>query len=77
VSPSDAKAGDVVIVNLGSGVGNDGHTAILAEDWHGLTTKIVEQGGMNHNGVGEGQVDLSFSYLLNGGDICLARPVKK
>ncbi|EPI26094.1 phage tail tip lysozyme [Enterococcus faecium] len=77
VSPSDAKAGDIVIVNLGSGAGNDGHTAILAEDWHGLTTKIIEQGGMNHNGVGEGQVDLSFGYLLNGGDICLARPVKR
>lgn len=77
ISPSDAKAGDVVIVNLGSGIGNDGHTAILAEDWHGLTTKIIEQGGMNHNGVGEGQVDLSFGYLLNGGDVCLARPVKK
>lgn len=77
VSPNEAKAGDVVIVNLGTGVGDDGHTAILAEDWHGLTTKIVEQGGMNHNGVGEGQVDLSFGYLLNGGDICLARPIKK
>ncbi|MGM0282946.1 hypothetical protein IGK61_002559 [Enterococcus sp. AZ063] len=77
IPESEAKAGDIIIVNLGSGVGNDGHTAVLAEDWHGLSTKVIEQGGMNNNGVGEGQVNLSFGYLLNGGDICFARPIKK
>ena len=46
VSPNEAKAGDIIIVNLGAGVGNDGHTAVLAEDWHGYTTAIVEMGGM-------------------------------
>jgi len=77
IPESEAKAGDIIIVNLGSGVGNDGHTAVLAKDWHGLSTKVIEQGGMNTNGVGEGQVNLSFGYLLNGGDICFARPIKK
>lgn len=76
ISPNEAKAGDVIIVNVGSGAGNDGHTAILIEDWHGYETQIIEMGGMNSNGVGIGRVDMSFGYLLNGGDICLARPVK-
>ncbi|HAP9508416.1 TPA: peptidoglycan hydrolase, partial [Enterococcus faecium] len=53
-----------------------GHTAILAEDWKGYSTSIVEMGGMNSNGVGIGRVDWSFGYLLNGGDVCLARAKK-
>ncbi|MGH1649505.1 phage tail tip lysozyme [Enterococcus gilvus] len=76
VAPNDAKAGDIIIVNQGAGAGNDGHTAVLAEDWHGYTTSIVEMGGMQAGGVGIGRVDLSFGYLLNGGDICLARAKK-
>lgn len=76
VSPNEAKAGDIIIVNLGAGAGNDGHTAVLAEDWHGYTTAIVEMGGMQSGGVGIGRVDLSFGYLLNGGDVCLARAKK-
>lgn len=77
VSKSDAKAGDIIIVNQGSGAGNDGHTAVLIENWHGNTTKIIESGGMQNGKVGQGQVDLSFGYLLNGGDVCIARPIKK
>lgn len=77
ISSSEAKAGDIVIVNQGSGAGNNGHTAILTEDYHGHQTKIIEMGGMNSNGVGYGRIDLSFGYLLNGGDFCLARPIKK
>lgn len=76
ISPKDAKAGDVIIVNLGGGAGNDGHTAILAENWHGYSTAIVEMGGMQSGGVGIGRVDWSFGYLLNGGDVCLARAKK-
>lgn len=76
IPQSEAKAGDIIIVNVGSGAGNDGHTAILTEDWHGYTTKIIEMGGMNSNGVGYGRVDMSFGYLLNGGDVCLARAKK-
>lgn len=77
ISSSEAKAGDIVIVNQGSGAGNNGHTAILTEDYHGYQTKIIEMGGMNSNGVGYGRIDLSFGYLLNAGDFCLARPIKK
>ncbi|HBK4973625.1 TPA: phage tail protein [Enterococcus faecium] len=76
ISPNKAKAGDIIIVNQGAGAGNDGHTAILAEDWKGYSTSIVEMGGMNSNGVGIGRVDWSFGYLLNGGDVCLARAKK-
>ncbi|MDT2614261.1 phage tail spike protein [Enterococcus dongliensis] len=73
IPANQAKAGDIIIVNLGAGAGNDGHTAVLAEDWHGYTTAIVEMGGMQSGGVGIGRVDQSFGYLLNGGDVCLAR----
>lgn len=73
IPANQAKAGDIIIVNLGAGAGNDGHTAVLAEDWHGYTTAIVEMGGMQSGGVGIGRVDKSFGYLLNGGDVCLAR----
>lgn len=76
ISPNEAKAGDIIIVNLGAGAGNDGHTAVLAEDWHGYTTAIVEMGGMQSGGAGIGRVDQSFGYLLNGGDVCLARAKK-
>lgn len=76
ISESEAKAGDVIVVNMGSGFGNDGHTAVLIEDWHGTSTKIIEMGGYGADSVHEGQVDTSFGYLLSG-DVCLARPIKK
>ncbi|QAR77676.1 hypothetical protein EQH94_16850 (plasmid) [Lactiplantibacillus plantarum] len=41
---SEAKAGDIVIMNQGEGSGNNGHTAILTEDWHGNQTRIIESG---------------------------------
>lgn len=74
IPESEAKAGDIIVVNLGAGFGNDGHTAILAENWHGNTTKIVEMGGYGADSVHEGQVNTSFGYLL-AGDICFARAV--
>lgn len=73
IPQNQGKAGDVVIVNQGGGAGANGHTAILAEDWHGYTTSIVEMGGMQSGGVGIGRVDMSFGWLLNGGDVCIAR----
>lgn len=73
IPQSQGKAGDVLIVNQGGGAGANGHTAILAEDWHGYTTSIVEMGGMQSGGVGIGRVDMSFGWLLNGGDVCIAR----
>lgn len=76
VSPEQAKAGDVIIVNQGGGAGANGHTAILAENWHGYTTAIIEMGGSQAVHAGPGRVDQSFGWLLNGGDVCLARPKK-
>ena len=76
IPDAEAKAGDVIIVNMGSGFGNDGHTAILIEDYHGTSTKIIEMGGYGADSVHEGQIDTSFGYLLSG-DICFARPIKK
>lgn len=76
VKPSDAKAGDIVIVNQGAGAGNNGHTAFITESWHGKQTKIIEQGGTDSK-VNEGRFGTSFSSLLNGGDVVLAQPVKK
>ncbi|MGM0020250.1 hypothetical protein IGK80_001129 [Enterococcus sp. DIV0609] len=76
ISPNEAQAGDIVIVNLGGGAGANGHTGILTENWKGKETKIIQEGG------GQDRVSIetfgnSFGALLNGGDICLARPIKK
>lgn len=76
VSENEADAGDVVIVNLGGGAGASGHTAILAEKWHGNNTKIVQMGG-NGSITNEDTFQNSFLSLLNGGDVCFARPIKK
>lgn len=77
IKPSDAKAGDIVIVNQGAGAGNNGHTAFLTENWHGKDTKIIQEGGDTTGHVNEGRFGTSFSILLDGGDVVLARPVKK
>lgn len=77
ISENDAKAGDIVIVNQGAGAGNNGHTAILLGKWQGKETKIIQEGGDTSGHVNEGKFGTSFSTLLDGGDVVLARPVKK
>ena len=77
ISESEAKAGDIVIVNQGAGAGNNGHTAILLGKWQGKDTKIIQEGGDTTGHVNEGKFGTSFSTLLDGGDVVLARPVKK
>ncbi|MGJ0383405.1 phage tail tip lysozyme [Lactiplantibacillus plantarum] len=77
IKPSDAKAGDIVIVNQGAGAGNNGHTAFITENWHGKNTKIIQEGGDTTGHVNEGRFGTSFSILLDGGDVVLARPVGK
>lgn len=74
-SEKDAKAGDVLIYNCGGGSGNNGHTAILEEDWHGNSTKIIEMGGTGSGGVNEATVHDAFLSLL-GGSRVLAKPLK-
>lgn len=76
VPEEEAKAGDVVIVNQGAGAGDNGHTGILAEKWHGKSTKIIQEGG-NGDRVNIDAFGTSFMSLIEGGDICLARPIKK
>lgn len=78
VDAKDAKAGDVVIVNQGGGAGSAGHTAILMENWHGNSTKVIEMGGLyteTHVNAGH-TFQESFLSLLDGGDICFAEPIK-
>lgn len=76
VDSSEAKAGDIIIANQGSGAGNNGHTAVLAEDYHGTSTKIVQEGGSGGDGgVNEGQIGSSFGDLLSG-EVTYARAQK-
>ncbi|MDN6167113.1 MAG: peptidoglycan hydrolase, partial [Tetragenococcus koreensis] len=75
IKPNNAKAGDVVIVNVGGGLGNNGHTAILLEDWHGKDTDIVQIGGVDDK-VNKDKFGTSFTSLLSG-DTTLARPIEK
>lgn len=78
IDPKDAKAGDVIICNQGSGAGDAGHTAILEENWHGGDTKIIEEGGTGGSGgVNEANVSQAFGSLFTSGETVLARPVKK
>ena len=77
VSDSNAKAGDVIVVNLGSGDGSNGHTAILEEDYHGDDTKIIQEGGGSDQGVNESTIGNSFYPTLRGGTVTFAEPIKK
>ena len=82
IKPDDAGAGDIVIANTGNGSGNNGHVAILAEQWHSGThylkakEKVIQHGG-NPNHVNESSFSTAFSKLLKTGDctITFARPV--
>lgn len=78
ISSSQAKAGDIVIVNQGNGGGSNGHTAILLENWHGNSTKVIEEGGRtDRSSVNEDEFGTSFTSLLNGGSVVFAQPIKK
>lgn len=75
IDKSEAKAGDIVIVNQGAGSGNDGHTAILTEDWHGNSTRIIESGGTGKS-INIAPFGTAFSSLLSG-ETTWARAIKK
>lgn len=76
ISENEARAGDVVIYNVGGGAGNAGHTAILLENYRGNDTQIIQMGGdSRYSGVNASTIGYSFGSLL-GGDRCLARAVK-
>lgn len=75
INSKQTSAGDIVIANQGSGSGDEGHTAILAEKWHGANTKIYQMGGGGAH-ANRGTFAASFGYLANS-DICFARAIKK
>lgn len=75
IDKDEAGPGDVVIVNMGSGTGNNGHTAILLEDWQGKDTDIIQIGGVEDK-VNKDQFGTSFMSLLSGSETTLASPVK-
>lgn len=83
ISSSEAKAGDIVIVNTGDGSGSNGHTAILEEDWKSGSpkdndTKIIQEGGEGGSGgVNEGTFKHSFMGLLDGSySLTFAKAIK-
>lgn len=78
INRSEAKPGDIIIVNTGSGGGDDGHMAILETKWNGETdkTRVIQMGGYSNNeGVNEHGFRESFFRLLNRADtkITIAR----
>lgn len=76
IGENEARAGDIVIYNVGGGAGNAGHTAILLENYRGNDTQIIQMGGdSRYSGVNASTIGYSFGSLL-GGDRCLARAVK-
>lgn len=62
VDESSAKAGDIVVCGGPASSGQGGHTAILAENWHGKDTKIINEGGGGDN-VNEHTFEWSFGSL--------------
>lgn len=75
VAPEETQAGDFIVANAGSGSGNNGHTAVLTEPYHGTSTKIIHEtsGGVQTGVVGN-------STLLSGGrgaEVIFVRPIEK
>ena len=78
VDESDAKAGDIVVCGGPNSAGAAGHTAILAENWHGMDTKIINEGGSGGDGpVNEGPFIKNFGSDLGNNQRIFCRPVSK
>ena len=75
VSASEAGPGDIIILNIGSGGGDLGHTAILEEKWHGNDTKIINEGGEKDN-VNEDTFQRAFYSMIGHSSVTYARPMK-
>lgn len=76
VSESSAKAGDIVVCGGPGSSGQGGHTAILAEDWHGMSTKVINEGGGGDN-VNEHTFEWSFGTTLGNDQRIFCEPVSK
>lgn len=74
IKSSQAGAGDVIIVNVGVGAGNNGHTAILLGKYKGGSTKIIEMGG-GPDQVNINTISNAFGDMVNNGRVTFARTV--
>lgn len=76
IKAKQVKPGDVIIVNVGTGYGANGHTAIIDSPYRGRQTQIIEIGGIKPIGaVHRSQIGASFGRILASGRITYARPV--
>lgn len=77
IHAKNVKPGDIVIVNVGTGYGSNGHTAIIDGPYRGRNTQIIEIGGIDPVGsVHRSTIGKSFRSILQDGLITYARPVK-
>lgn len=79
ISRSEAGPGDIIICNTGSGSGNNGHTGILLQKWHGGNTKVIEMGGEPKEEynihVNIHTINYAFGSLFTDGRVTIARVV--
>lgn len=79
ISRSEAGPGDIIICNSGSGSGDNGHTAILLQKWHGGDTKIIEMGGEPKKQydihINIHTINYAFGSLFTDGRVTIARVV--
>lgn len=77
ISAKNIRPGDIVIVNTGNGVGQNGHAAIVDGKYDGWNTQIIEEGGnLGVDDVHLSSLGSSLSDKLAKGRITYARPVK-
>ncbi|GAA3630023.1 CHAP domain-containing protein [Lactobacillus hamsteri] len=76
IHAKDVKPGDVVIINVGSGYGPNGHTAIIDGPYKGRKTQIIEIGGIDPVGsVHRSIIKRSFHSILDQERVTYARPI--
>lgn len=76
VESQNTKAGDIIIADNSTGVGVNGHTAILLENYKGSNTKIIEMvDDANGGGVRRGTIKDSFSQFEEN-QVTFAKAVK-
>ncbi|WP_241234178.1 NlpC/P60 family protein [Lactobacillus acidophilus] len=77
IHAKNVKPGDIVIINVVTGYGPNGHTTIIDGPYHGRKTQIIEIGGIYPMGaVHRSTIEQSFQSLLKDGRITYARPTK-
>lgn len=73
ISAKSIRPGDVVIVNVKNGLGNNGHAAIVDGKYDGWDTQIIEMGGDSNGPVHRSTLGGSLSYALAHGRVTYAR----